>query len=528
MRRRSSHDRCRNKKCCRSLDAVPTAIPAALPVVIILVLMLAFRWSAARAGLLGLLLTLAIALFTFGYGRAVYPELGRSAAVFGSLLEASFIAATILWIIFPALAIYQLQLRTGALDTLQKAIGRVTSDRRLLALIVAWFFALFLEGAAGFGIPVALAAPFLVSAGFSPVAAVVIALVGHAVGVSFGAVGTPVLPQMAATGLGGRELARAAGTLHGLVGWLMPLALMLIVSRSLPPDENRGGWIWGWTMVAGALFLVPYFAISRWVGPELPTLGSALAGGVLFVLLLRRFGKRGSVSEERPAGAGALLRAGAPYLALVAIILATRLIDPVRMRLTAVVWEWELFEVFTGRIQPLYHPGTILLAAFFLGALWQRASGERISGALARAIRQIVPVTVALFAMLGLSRTMVHSGMIDSLATAAAATAGAAWPLLIPLVGVLGSFVTGSATASNVLFTDFQQATATQLDLPVVSAAGGQNFGAAVGNIICPHNIVAAGATVDLRGREGDVLRSTLWICIAYALLGGIVVFLLI
>jgi lactate permease len=122
---------------------------------------------------------------------------------------------------------------------------------------------------------------------------------------------------------------------------------------------------------------------------------------------------------------------------------------------------------------------------------------------------------------------MVHSGMISTLAEAAAETLGSAWPLFAPWVGVLGTFVTGSATASNILFTDFQLVTAETLELPVLAMLGAQGFGAAVGNIICPHNIIAAGATVALVGQEGAVLRRTLGICLLYAFLGGVMAWVL-
>jgi lactate permease len=117
---------------------------------------------------------------------------------------------------------------------------------------------------------------------------------------------------------------------------------------------------------------------------------------------------------------------------------------------------------------------------------------------------------------------MVHAGMIEELALLAATTAGAAWPLFAPFVGVLGTFVTGSATASNVLFSDFQLATARTLGLDPLPLLGAQGFGAAVGNIVCPHNIVAAAATVQLSGQEGAVLRRTIGIALGYALVGGL------
>jgi lactate permease len=144
-----------------------------------------------------------------------------------------------------------------------------------------------------------------------------------------------------------------------------------------------------------------------------------------------------------------------------------------------------------------------------------------VGAAAAAALRRLPLVAVALLAMLAVSRLMVHVGMVDALATAAASAFGSVWPLFVPAVGALGTFVTGSATASNILFTQFQQSTAVELGLPVLLVVAGQCFGAAVGNVICPHNVIAGGATVGLVGREGEVLRRTLLPGLSYALLGG-------
>jgi lactate permease len=286
--------------------------------------------------------------------------------------------------------------------------------------------------------------------------------------------------------------------------------------------------IWGWTLLAAALFLVPFFALSRWVGPELPTLGGALLGGAGFVVILTlasrsRAATSGARRERLPGQRWHLLRAAAPYLILVLLILLTRLLAPVQRRLTDVVWEWALFERFGGRFQPLFHPGSLLFLGFLGGALWQRASLSETRTAMRLAAGQLGAVTVALLSMLSLSRLMVHAGMIDSLAAAAANTLREVWPVCAPAVGVLGTFVTGSATASNILLSDFQQATAQHLSLPVLPLIGAQGFGAAVGNMICPHNIIAGGATVGVSGHEGEILRRTLGVCALYTLLGGLI-----
>lgn len=498
------------------------AVLAAVPIIAILVLMVGFRWSAARSGSVGLLLALCIAWFAFGYGTRVLPELGVGIATTGALGEALFLALTILWIIFPALCIHELQSRTGAIDVLREAMGRLSDDPRIVALLVAWFFVLFIEGAAGFGTSVALAAPFLVSAGFGRVEAVSIALIGHAVGVSFGAVGTPILPQLAVTPFSGGELAAATANYHVLLGWLMPLIVMWLVSRAFAGGRQISLAQWAWPLFAAVAFLLPFYLIAVFIGPELPTLGGALLGALIFVAVLvalrRRDGKRAAGQDG--ASGQQLLRASAPYLALVALVLVTRLITPIREALQGVTLAWQ-FEAFSGSMAVLYHPGTLLLLSFFIGAICQRAAFAKVSASATQVLRRMVSVTLALAAMLALSRVMVHAQMIDTLALAAAGATGGAWPLFAPFVGVLGTFVTGSATASNILFSDFQQATAERLGMPALPLLGAQGFGAAVGNIICPHNIVAASATVNLVGQEGEVLRRTLAPALVYALLGG-------
>ena len=503
------------------------ALMAAAPIVAVLVLMVGLGWSAVRAGLVAAAGTIVIALVTFDFGGGDDP-FSSPAGIVGVLAEAAWVTITVIAIIGPALAVHELQQRTGATTVLQQGLGRLTPDPRVAALLIAWFFALFLEGAAGFGTPIALAAPFLVAAGFRPVEAVSAALVGHAVGVSFGAVGTPVLAQVAATDFTGAELARNTVPYHSILGWTLTAVVVLLIGKAVPGS----GPPWRWGAAAAATFFVPYFLIGRFVGPELPTLGGALLGAMAFIAVIVIVRRR-SPLPATPAGDAvnvvsgkALLRAGAPYLAIVALVLLTRLVTPVKDVLYDVEVDWQIFDSFSGSIRPLYHPGLLLPLAFGIGALLQHASRRDVLAAIGETNRRLIPVVVALLAMVTIARTMSQSGMTDELAESAAGVGGA-WPLLAPVVGALGTFVTGSATASNILFTDFQVATAEATSQPALPLLGAQGFGAAVGNIICPHNIVAAAATVGLSGSEGLVLRRTLPVAAGYVALGGVLALIL-
>ncbi|MEO1678687.1 MAG: L-lactate permease [Pseudomonadota bacterium] len=483
---------------------------AAAPLAVILIGMGLLRSSAVVAGSAGLALALLLSVTVFQPEAVI--DSGIAPLLRGVAAEALHSTFTILWIILPALAIYEFQKKTGAIVRIRDSLTSLTDDRRLQAILIAWFFGLFMEGAAGFGTPVALSAPLLVGLGYAPLRAVVLALLGHAAGVSFGAVGTPALAQIEMTGLDAREVAVWTAGLHAFCGPLLLLAMVRMAARGRLSRHDLA-----WTGIAALCFLVPSLALARITGPELPTLGGALIGVVVFVGLLPRKGPQALELRQ-------LSKDLAPYAIILVLVLATRLITPIQDWLREISLSWALDGVYHGAFQPLYHPGTILLIGLVFGAAATRQMGSVI-GAVSAALKRLVPVALALLVMLALSRSMVHSGMIDVLATEAASV-GPAWPLVAPFVGVLGTFITGSATASNILFTELQVTTAVQIALPLPLMVAAQGFGAAIGNIVAPHNIIAGSATVGLTGREGEVLARTALPCILYTVLGGSLILL--
>ncbi|PKQ26828.1 MAG: L-lactate permease [Actinobacteria bacterium HGW-Actinobacteria-4] len=512
---------------------------AALPIVVVLVLMVAVKWSAARAGIIAGLIALVAALTVYDFGGDGDPFTPVE-GVAGVLARAAWVAFTVILIIGPALGIHHLQQRTGATLRLEAGLARITPDPRVAALLIVWFFTLFIEGAAGFGTPVALAAPFLVAAGFKPVAAVTAAIVGHTGAVTFGAVGTPTLAQAATSDYSPAELAWAAAPYQVVVG----VVLAIVVARLLGTLIPTHGAPWAWMAIAYVLFFVPFTLIARFVGPELPGLGGALVGALAFVALVQLVQRRRLrahepvvAREDLPASAAlehaeedlearmpasmSMLRAGAPYLLLVALVLVTRLVPPLQDAARSVSVRWEVFGEFSGDIEPFYHPGLLLLIAFIGGGLIQAAGNDGLKHAFVKATRQLVPVSIALVAMVTVAFSMSYSGMTDQLALTAAGS-GAAWPLFAPAIGALGTFITGSATASNILFTEFQDRTATEIGLEQLPLLGAQNSGAAIGSVICPHNVVAAAATVGLSGREGEVLKRTLPVALVAMLVAGL------
>lgn len=489
------------------------AAAAAAPIALIVTLMLGLRWSAARAGGVGLLLAWALALGVFDFGSPVagVPTLARH---FGVLAEGAFLAVGILWILLPALALHEHQQRCGALDALRGGLARVSNQRPLQVLLLGWCLGLFFEGAAGFGTPIALVAPLLVGLGVPALTAVVLALLGHAAGVSFGALGTPVLAQAALTGVSAIDIAWRTALLHAALGGVF----MIFFARTLSA-AGLGHIGWKSATLAAAGFLLPSLVLAWWLGPELATLGAALLSAAAVMAWLR-WRQPGPHAVASPA----LGRALWPYAVLVLAVLVTRGVAPLAAALNDVVLQWQLFGRYSGRLPPLTHPGTLLFLALLIGAWLQGVPLRTLREPLLLALQRLLPVAAALLTMLCLSRLLLDAGMVQTLQVAAVAALGQGWPLVAPALGALGSFVTGSATASNVLFSSLQAQTAQALGLPVAWLLAAQGLGAAVGNIVCPHNIVAGAATVGLAGREAEVLRRTLGPCLVYLALGGVLV----
>jgi lactate permease len=315
-----------------------------------------------------------------------------------------------------------------------------------------------------------------------------------------------------------------------VIGWVVPVVVAFLIARAYWAERPQAGLArWGMPVVAAVAFLVPFLLIAVFVGPELPTLGGAIAGGAVVILLIRRFAAHEDPPADADAGGMSLDKAMAPYLILVGLVLVTRLVGPLREALQSVELTWSAADgTFSGSFQPFYHPGTMLFIAFLAGALVQRARPDQLRDSLGGAGKTLIPVAAALIAMLSLARIMVHSGMVDAIAAAAADALGGAWPLLAPSVGALGTFVTGSATASNALFSDLQLATAEAIGQDAATILGAQGLGAALGNAIAPHNLIAAAAIVALAGRENEILRRTLPVVIPLVLAAGAVALVLV
>ncbi len=424
-----------------------------------------------------------------------------------------------------------------SLSAIRAGFTGVTSDRLVQVLIIAWGFGSFLEGISGFGTPAAICAPLLVALGFRPLAAVVASLTADSVAVSFGAVGTPVVVGIA-EGVPGideselLEISMVASTLDLAVGTLIPLVMLAVMTRFFGEAQSwrEGLRMWPLALVAGASFTLTSRAVVALLGPEFPSIaGGAVAMGVLILFARRgwlmpidpwRFGLDDVDPPEDGADHMRLSLAWAPYLLVAALLVFTRIeslgakqaLQDIRISFDDI-----LDTGISAGLEPLYLPGAVFVAVALATVFLHRMKPRRLGDALRAASRATLPMAIALGTAVPMIRVFIRSdvngaglaGMPLELARLVAEATGAAWPLVAPAVGALGSFVAGSATFSNLMFSAFQSSVATDVGVDPSLVVAGQMLGANAGNMVAVVNVVAALTVVGSLGEEGNVIRKT-------------------
>ena len=552
---------------------------AATPLLLAGALLVVFLWPATRAMPVAWIVALII-------GFAVWnmpPSYLAASSLVGVMT-----AIQILWIVFGALLLLYTLKEAGAFDRINEGFAAVSDDRRVQIVLVAFFLATFIEGAAGFGTPAAVVAPLLLALGFPALAAVIAALIGHIIAVTYGAVGTPIIVGIqdplasveatrTAIEAGGFtvpeysiQVATWAATYHALVGFVMPLFAVGMVVYFFGGDDrslNPAFEVAPLCLFAGIAFVIPYWLAAQ-VSAEFPGLVGAMVGGAITVTVVRAGylepdskwefppreewpahwvgtiepGGKGSAAPDGSndaAGSDAptmsLLRAWSPYLVLVGLLVATRVVAPVTTFLQdgpLMTIEWNVLGTgIVGEIAWAYVPGTWLLVSALVAIPLFRLDGDEVVGAWREAARTVAVPAVVLAFVIAMVEVMVetdaHNGPIDGsmivvLADGTAAVFGPAYPFVAPVVGLVGSFVTGSITVSNVTFAAFQFEIGTTLGLSTTVLLAGQSIGAAVGNLVAIHNVVAALATVGLTGATGRVVRLNLLPVVYYLVAGGL------
>jgi lactate permease len=523
-----------------------STLVAAVPVLVLLGLLASGRASAWGAALAGLVAAMVAAVGVFGMPA------GMAMAAAGHGLV--FAAFRIVWLIVAAVFLYDLAVSTGQFDVMKASIARLSGDRRIQAVLVAFSFGAFLEGAAGFGAPVAISAAFLVGLGFKPFQAALLCLIANTAPVAWGAIGTPIRTLAEVTGLDVEALSATSGRI------LPPLALILpfwLVRAIVPWRETLA--VWPALLAMGGAFAGTQFAWSNYVKFELVDLASSVASLVAGVVVLRfwkpavewRFEHDDAggmdVGAAPSPGARAVARAWMPFVLLSLMVLVWG-IPGVKKRMdqsTSRKWEVPGLHLKIARgpaltghaeptaadrekaiadIVPISSTGTAVFVAAVLGGLLLGVGPIRQARMLGATVVRLIPAIGAILGMLALGFVTKASGMDVVLGLAFTRTGPALYPIFGTLLGWLGVALTGSDTSSNVLFGNLQRVTAEKLGISPILMASANTTGGVMGKMIDAQSIVVAAAATGEDGKEGELLRAVIGHSIALALMVGAIV----
>ena len=531
------------------------ALIAFIPIIVTVVLMVAFNWPAKRALPLAWILACVIAFAVWKmniHDMAAYTITGFLSA-FETLV-----------IIFGAILIMNTLKRSGAMSAINGMFKGVTKDARILAIIIGWVFGAFIEGAAGFGTPAALAAPLLISVGFPPLAAAIVALICNSTPVCYGAVGTPTNTAFAtvndAVAAGGADpdtwkmaLTKWSAISMAVGAFFIVFVAVCVLVKLFGKNKSFKDALpcIPFIIFTVAVFDIIYLLIATFIGPELVSLvaavitlfvsiGAAKAGFLqpkeTWTFTPEETWDRSWLSTtevpEPKVSDMPLLKAFTPYIIIIAILVATRVCQNVGMGWASAM---KAFTIGTGKSGVilglnwnwaiLWSPGVIFIIVALLTIVIQGMKGSEVSGAWKDTGKQVSGAAIALLfgvAMVNIFRyTNVSSDVMDGsmlliMARGLAALAGKAYVIVAPLIGVLGAFMSGSNTVSNTLFSSLQFETATILAMPQVFIVALQNNGGAIGNMVCVNNVVSACATTGTIGNEGKIIRTNIVPCIIY------------
>ena len=523
------------------------AILAAIPLLLAFFLMVLRNVSASKSVGVSFLLTVLLMHFVWQVSTldtAAYTVYGVLKAV------------DLLLIVAGAIFLQNTLKKAGLMDVIRSGFQTISPDPRIQAIIIGYLFGAFIEGSAGFGTPAALAAPLLVGLGFPAVPACVVSLISNSTPVPFAAAGTPTLTtisnmadQLTASGVGQewftREVTHKVCVYLGVGGLVVPILLVAVLVLCFGEREQRLRRILEmvpFSLLAALTFLVPYYLLGTFLGPEFTSIVGAIAGMFLTVLAARfhilvpkhrwRFRTDAATPQTglgTPPTTGQFLLAWTPYLAIAVLLFVTR------------VDVFGLKDILKGIYIPIhnilgvdglnldfqwaYNPGIFPFGVVALvTALVRRVPGRETAQVARDTGRQLANLTVALIAGVAMVQLMMHSGengsgldsMLSQISQLMVNLVGTAFPYMSPVIGIFGAFVSGSCTVSSTLFGPLQYETAELLGLSTTTIVALQLTGGALGNMICINNVVAVTSTTNAPGNEGRIIRTNLLPCLVY------------
>ncbi|WP_314948538.1 L-lactate permease [Hoylesella shahii] len=511
------------------------ALVSILPIVLLFVLMLGFKMAGHRSAFICLLITAAIAVLlapAMQFAPQDFTQMGVAWAFVEGMLKSVF---PILIIIMMALFSYNVLVQSKQIEVIKAQFTSFSDDDGITVLMLVWGFGGLLEGMAGFGTAVAIPAAILISLGYKPLFSALVSLIANTVPTGFGAVGVPVITLANEIAPGGAasqalisQLSVYAVLQLSLLYFVLPFIILTLTNHS-KSAIFKNLWLSLWV---GVVSFGTQYLVALHLGAETPAIIGSLAAIVGIVVYAKVFAPKKKTESEKAYTASQTLKAWAVYaFILLFILISGPLFPPINTFLKSTL---------VSRIAlPIHAPGTafsfawignaglMLFLGTVLGGLVQGVSPKELLVTLARTVVNLRKTTITIISLVSLAAIMNYSGMIIVIADTLASITGKAYPLFAPLIGAIGTFVTGSDTSSNILFAKLQANVATQLHHAnpnwIVAA---NTTGATGGKMISPQSIAIATAACDMPGKDGEILKSALPYAALYIVIGGLMVLL--
>ncbi|TDF62760.1 lactate permease LctP family transporter [Cupriavidus sp. L7L] len=539
-----------------------SALAAAIPILFFFIALAVWRMKGHVAAAVTLLLALGVAIFA--YGMPVQQALASAGFGFAYGLW------PIAWIIVTAVFLYKIVVKTGQFDIIRASVLAITDDQRLQMLLIGFAFGAFLEGAAGFGAPVAITAALLVGLGFNPLYAAGLCLIANTAPVAFGAMGIPIIVAGQVTGIDPFLIGAMAGRQLPLLSLLVPFWLVFMMDGAKGVRET-----WPAALVCGGSFAVTQYFTSNHIGPELPDITSALVSLVSLAAFLKVWQPRGA--SQRAGGAGSTvsggtvalggfgggfgaapvsrkaspytlaqtLRAWAPFGILTAIVTVWSLqpfkalfaangalagtvlkfkvpgLDQMVIKAAPIVATPKAYEAVL-KLDLLSAVGTAILLTALISAVLLRMKPRDLVVTFGETLVELARPVLSIGLVLAFAFVANYSGMSSTLALLLAGT-GAAFPFFSPFLGWLGVFLTGSDTSSNALFCALQNTTAHQIGVSDTLMVAANTTGGVTAKMISPQSIAVACAATGLVGKESELFRFTVKHSLLFAVVIGII-----
>ena len=490
---------------------------AMIPVLWLIVSLGVLKMPAHKTCSFTVILTLAIAIICW---RMKFID-GITATVEGMAIA----LWPILLVIVAALFTYNLAVETKTMDVIKKMLSSITTDKRIQVLILAWGFGGFLEAVAGYGTAVAIPASILASLGFNPLFAAVICLLANTVPTAFGALGIPVTTLATVTGLEVVHLSYV--TSIELAGFIVLIPFLLVILTEKSIKALKG--VVGITLISGITFAVPQIFIAKYLGADLPALVASICSMACTILMAKAMNKEKVETKEDKIGLKEGVLAWLPYILLCGLILiASPLVPSINSLLAKASSNIHIYTgdaTSTTSFSWINTPGMMILIATFIAGLIQKLKFTYMLDVLKRTIIQLKTSFITIMSIVAISKIMSHSGMTSSISFGLCAITGSFYPLIAPLLGAIGTFVTGSDTSANILFGALQTEAAKSLSIDPYWIAAANTAGATAGKMISPQSIAIATSATGLIGSEGKILSTTVKYCLGYVIILGLIVY---